>query len=390
MTSDQTFRARVVPRIADIDGALWNACALSGEPAANPFVDHRFLTALEESGSVAGETGWAPAHLALERADGTPAGFAPCYLKSHSQGEYVFDHAFADAYERAGGDYYPKLQVAVPFTPVTGPRLLVAPGQDAAPARKALAAALRGFMSQTDASSVHVTFATEDEREALVGEGFLARDDQQFHWSNEGYGSYDDFLGELASRKRKQLKRERREALGDDISVRHVTGADLTEAQWDAFYAFYMDTGARKWGRPYLNRRFFSLVGEAMPEKILLVFAERDGRPIAGALNFIGEDAIYGRYWGAVEDRPFLHFEICYHQAIEAAIERGLARVEAGAQGQHKLARGYRPVTTRSAHLFADPGLHTAVADYLVRERRQIAAMHDVLDESAPFRRGPA
>ena len=386
--ADQGLRARVVERIAEIDGARWNAAAFNGDAPYNPFVDHRFLTALEESGSVGPGTGWSPVHLVLEDAAGEALGYAPCYLKSHSRGEYVFDQGFADAYERAGGSYYPKLQVSAPFTPATGPRLLTAPGVDPASAEAGLVAGLRGLMRHVSASSVHVTFATERQRDVLVREGFLPRDDQQFHWRNDGYGSYDDFLGELASRKRKQLKRERREALADGITIRHVTGADLREADWDAFFAFYIDTGDRKWGRPYLNRRFFSLVGEAMPETILLVLAERGGRPIAGALNFIGGDALFGRYWGAIEDHPFLHFEVCYHQAIDAAIARGLSRVEAGAQGEHKLARGYRPVITRSAHLFADPGLTRAVADYLKRERAYVANAQSSLEDATPFRRG--
>ena len=390
MTDAPTFRARVAGGVDEIDAALWNAACVEGGAAYNPFVDHRFLKALEVSGCACAETGWAPAHIVLETSDGAPAGFAPCYLKSHSQGEYVFDHGFADAYERAGGSYYPKLQVSVPFTPATGPRLLVAPGAEPGSARSGLVAALRGLMRQAEASSIHVTFAEEAERDGLLENGFLARNDQQFHWKNEGYGSYDDFLGELASRKRKQLKRERRDALGDGITIRHVTGADLCERDWDAFFGFYMDTASRKWGRPYLNRRFFSLVGEAMPEQVLLVLAEREGRPIAGALNFIGGDAIFGRYWGAVEEHPFLHFEVCYHQAIDAAIARGLARVEAGAQGEHKLARGYRPVVTRSAHCFADPGLTRAVADYLKRERRYVAAAQTDLDAATPFRKGEA
>ncbi|MDR4306434.1 N-acetyltransferase [Chelatococcus sambhunathii] len=384
------FRARAVERIADVEQAIWNACAASGGAPHNPFVDHRFLKALEESGSVGPRTGWTPAHIALETGAGAPAGFAPCYLKTHSQGEYVFDHGFADAYERAGGSYYPKLQAAVPFTPATGPRLLAAPDQRREQAQAGLAAAMLGLMRQTEASSVHVTFATEEERALLVERGFLARDDQQFHWRNDGYGSYDDFLADLASRKRKQLKRERRDAVTGGITIRRLAGRDVTEAHWDAFFDFYMDTGSRKWGRPYLNRRFFSLVGEAMPESILLVLAERDGRPIAGALNFIGGEAIYGRYWGAIEEHSFLHFEVCYHQAIEAAIERGLGRVEAGAQGEHKLARGYRPVTTRSAHAFADPGLARAVADYLARERRYVAAAQAELEAATPFRRAEA
>lgn len=389
-TSDTTDRsrvqARIVDRIADIDADDWNAAAAAHGPY-NPFVDHRFLKALEESGSVGPATGWGPAHVVLERGDGLPLGFAPCYLKSHSRGEYVFDQGFAEAYERAGGRYYPKLQVSAPFTPATGPRLLAAPGEDRHGVESGLVAALRGLMRQTKTSSVHVTFATEEQRDLLVREGFLPRDDQQFHWRNDGYGAYDDFLAGLASRKRKQLKRERREALADGVTIRHVTGADLREADWDAFFEFYMDTGARKWGQPYLTRSFFSLIGQTMPETVLLVLAERCGRPIAGALNFIGGDALYGRYWGAVEDRPFLHFEVCYHQAIDAAIDRGLARVEAGAQGEHKLARGYRPVVTRSAHLFADPGLERAVADYLRRERAYMAEVQQELEAATPFRR---
>lgn len=388
MATETPFRARIADRIEDLDADLWNAFALGGGAAYNPFVDHRFLLALERSGSVGPATGWNPLHIVLETSDGVIAGFAPCYAKSHSQGEYVFDHGFADAYERAGGSYYPKLQVAAPFTPATGPRLLTPDGPERATAQAALAAALRGLMRQSGASSIHVTFATEAERALLVENGFLAREDQQFHWRNEGYGTYDDFLANLASRKRKQLKRERREALADGISIRHLTGAELTEAHWDAFFAFYMDTGSRKWGRPYLNRRFFSLISEAMPEKILLIFAERHGQPIAGALNFIGDDAIYGRYWGCVEDHPFLHFEVCYHQAIDAAIARGLRRVEAGAQGEHKLARGYRPVVTRSAHAFADPGLQRAVADYLARERRYVASAQEEFEAASPFRHG--
>ncbi|HEY0292578.1 MAG TPA: GNAT family N-acetyltransferase [Hansschlegelia sp.] len=390
MHAQKSFTARVVERIGDIERDVWNACALSdgGLARYNPFIDWRFLNALEKSGSVSPRLGWGPRHIVLEDEDGTVAGVAPCYLKSHSQGEYVFDHGFAEAYERAGGDYYPKRQVVAPFTPATGPRLLAAPEQDRETAQGGLAAALLAVMRQTGVSSAHVTFATEAEQALLTRQGFLARTDRQFHWSNEGYGAYEDFLADLASRKRKQLKRERREAVADGVTIRHVTGSDLREADWDAFFEFYMDTGSRKWGRPYLNRRFFSLVGEAMPERILLVMADHGGRPIAGALNFIGGDALYGRYWGAIEERPFLHFEVCYHQAIDAAIARGLARVEAGAQGEHKLARGYRPVTTYSAHAFADPALNRAVADYLKRERAYVALANDDLEALTPFRRG--
>lgn len=386
MEQQRTFQARLAESVAEIGREAWDACALSVGTAYNPFVDWRFLDALERSGSVGGRSGWSPAHVVLEDSAGAIAGVAPTYVKRHSQGEFVFDHAFADAYQRAGGEYYPKLQVAAPFTPATGPRLLAAAAYGK-PAKAALASALLAVMARLEVSSVHVTFCTEEEQALLAERGFLPRVDRQFHWTNEGYATYDDFLGALASRKRKQLKRERREA-AEGVVIRRLTGADLTEAHWDAFFAFYMDTGERKWGRPYLNRRFFSMVGEAMPEKILLVLAEIAGRPIAGALNFIGGDALYGRYWGAVEERPFLHFELCYHQAIDAAIELGLGRVEAGAQGEHKLARGYRPVTTYSAHAFADPGLQDAVGDYLARERRMVAAGDEILDAATPFRRG--
>lgn len=383
----------------------WNACATppperqaaNGSPPAhdssesfNPFTSHAFLSALEESGCVSGRTGWAPAHLLVEDGDERLVAAAPCYLKSHSLGEYVFDHAWADAYARAGGRYYPKLQVSIPFTPVTGPRLLVAPGASAASARAALVEGLRALRAETHASSIHLTFLPEEDGRRLASDGFLLRTGQQFHWFNEGFASFDDFLGALASRKRKTIKRERRDALADGITVEWLTGSAITEAHWDAFFAFYMDTGSRKWGRPYLNRMFFSLVGERLAERILLVMAKRDGRYIAGAINFIGNTALYGRNWGCIEDHPFLHFELCYYQAIDFAIGRGLRRVEAGAQGEHKLARGYRPVTTYSAHEFADPALRRAVAAYLEHERLYTAAEIADLESTTPFRRGEA
>ncbi|WP_051094384.1 GNAT family N-acetyltransferase [Kaistia granuli] len=357
----------------------------SQRPAYNPFISYDFLKALEESGSATARTGWQARHLVLEGADGRPLGIVPCYQKPHSMGEYVFDQGWADAYERAGGRYYPKLQVSVPFTPATGPRLLVR--ADAPPGtRDLLAAGLIELARQLAISSIHATFLDPVDADILGDSGFLARTDQQFHFLNEGYGSFDDFLNALASRKRKAIRRERREALAGGITVEHLTGADITEADWDAFFGFYMDTGARKWGRPYLNRRFFSLLGERMADRILLVFAKRDGMPIAGALNLIGSDALYGRYWGASEDVPFLHFELCYHQAVDWAIAHRLPRVEAGAQGDHKLARGYRPIVTRSAHWIADRGLKRAVADYLARERAAVAADHEFLDEHTPFK----
>ncbi|KAB1077736.1 GNAT family N-acetyltransferase [Methylobacterium soli] len=386
------LRVRAVTDLTQIGAAAWDACATSpetlgaGDETHNPFVSHAFLSALEESGCVSRRTGWLPLHVAVERGEQL-IGVAPCYLKTHSQGEYVFDHGWADAYERAGGSYYPKLQVSVPFTPVTGPRLLIAPGEDPDAAVAGIVAGLRALRAETEASSIHVTFMREREWAQAGALGFLQRTDQQFHWENDGYASFEDFLGALASRKRKAIRRERRDALADGITIETLTGPDLTEAHWDAFYAFYTDTGARKWGRPYLNRRFFSLLSERMARRVLLVMASRAGRPIAGAFNLIGDAALYGRNWGCIEDHPFLHFEVCYYQAIDFAIRRGLRRVEAGAQGEHKLARGYRPVLMHSAHDIADPDLRRAVADYLKRERAHVQDAASVLDTLTPFRR---
>jgi predicted N-acyltransferase len=385
--SDSELRVRVLPAIAEADAATWDACANPADRPYNPFVSHAFLAALEASGSATARTGWQPQHLLAETPEGEVLGAAPCYLKSHSRGEYVFDWGWADAYERAGGDYYPKLQVSVPFTPAAGPRLMVRPDADVQTVRGGLAAALVELCRMRQASSAHVTFLPEDEWELLGSRGFLQRTHQQFHWENAGYATFDDFLEALASRKRKAIRRERREALENGITIEWLTGAALTEDAWDAFFHFYIDTGSRKWGRPYLTRPFFSLVGQAMRERILLVMAKRDGRAIAGALNFIGADTLFGRHWGAIEHHPFLHFEVCYYQAIEFAIAHKLARVEAGAQGEHKLARGYLPVTTRSAHYIADPALRRAVADFVRRERAQVAAANAELCDYAPFRK---
>jgi predicted N-acyltransferase len=353
----------------------------------NPFVSHEFLSSIERSSSVGPRTGWQPHHLIVETGGGELLGAAPCYLKGHSRGEYVFDAGWAEAFERAGGDYYPKLQVSVPFTPVTGPRLLVKPGPLASAAREAMVQGLIGVTKGNGLSSAHVTFLPEQDWQALGEHGFLLRTDQQFHWRNKGYATFDDFLADLSSRKRKAIRRERKDALAAGIEVHWLTGKDLTESVWDAFFAFYMETGSRKWGRPYLTREFFSIVGQAMGERILLVMAKRNGRWIAGAINFIGADAIYGRNWGAIEHHPFLHFELCYYQAIDYAIRHRLARVEAGAQGEHKLARGYMPVTTYSAHFIANPGLRRAIDDYLKRERRYVAAASEELAAAAPFRK---
>ena len=310
----------------------------------------------------------------------------PCYLKSHSQGEYVFDHGWADAYMRAGGSYYPKLQASVPFTPVTGKRLLVRAGANQAEREAILLQAGTTLAAELGVSSLHVTFLTRDEWTLAGEQGFLKRTDQQFHWQNEGYRSFEDFLGSLNARKRKAIRKERRAALGDGIEIEWVTGSDLTEAHWDTFFAFYMDTGARKWGTPYLTRDCFSLLSVAMADQILLVLAKQSGRYIAGALNFIGADTLYGRYWGGIEERPYLHFEVCYYQAIDFAIAHGLTRVEAGAQGAHKLARGYLPSETYSAHYIADPDLRRAVADYLKRERAAVAREITLLTEESPYR----
>ena len=388
---DGGYVIRVVPSISGFSRDEWNQLSGTSHDSLstpyNPFISYDFLLSVEGSGCANRHTGWLGQHLRLEAPDGSLLGAAPCYLKNHSQGEYVFDHGWADAFERAGGDYYPKLQASVPFTPATGPRLLVACGKNPAPIRAALSEGLKGLNERLGTSSVHVTFAPEDDINALEHSGFLHRTDQQFHFFNEGYSSYDEFLSTLASRKRKALKRERRDALSSGIEIEWLTGRDLTEAVWDDFFAFYMDTGGRKWGRPYLNRKFFSLIGERMADDILLVVAKREGRRIAGAINFIGGDTLFGRNWGCIEDHPFLHFEVCYHQAIDFAIARGLRVVEAGAQGEHKLARGYRPVTTHSAHYFSHPGLRRAVADYLERKRREVEMVGEYLDERTPFRK---
>jgi hypothetical protein len=374
---------RVCGRIAEIGREAWDACAA---PSGNPFVLFDFLDACETSGCAVERTGWGPRHISVEDTHGRVAAVMPLYLKSHSQGEYVFDHSWAQAYERAGGQYYPKLQCSVPFTPATGPRLIVRPDVDRAAAERLLLGAALTLCDRADASSLHITFPTEGEWRSMGEHGLLQRQDQQYWWTNEGYGTFDDFLGALSSSRRKTIRRERRDARAE-VDIEVVTGSELTEAHWDAFFAFYMDTGSRKWGRPYLNRRFFSLVGERMADRIALVLASRAGKPVAGALNFIGNDTLYGRQWGALEPIPFLHFELCYYQAIEFAIARGLKRVEAGAQGEHKIARGYLPAPVYSAHWIADERLREPVARYLDHERQAVAAEMDHLAaEYSPFR----
>ncbi|HEY1736906.1 MAG TPA: GNAT family N-acetyltransferase [Methylovirgula sp.] len=388
-----SFNIRLVTSIDEIEPVQWDRCANPDSSASedtgerfNPFLAHAFLRALESSGCVGPKTGWTPTHLCVEDDKGRVFAVAPTYVKTHSMGEFVFDYGWAEAYERAGLSYYPKLQVAVPFTPVTGRRLLVS-SEGGEGAARALIAGLRSWRDKIDASSVHVTFPTKAEWEMLGANGFLKRTGQQFHFLNRGYENFDAFLGDLASRKRKTIKRERKDALAD-ITVEQLTGPAITEAHWDAFFSFYTDTGNRKWGRPYLTRAFFSAVGATMSEHILLVMAKRGKRYIAGALNFIGKDALYGRNWGCIEDHPFLHFEVCYYQAIDYAITHGLSRVEAGAQGEHKLARGYVAVPTYSAHDIADPRFAHAIDDFLARERVAVEGALEEYAEMAPFKKG--
>ncbi len=380
------LHARVASSIADIAPESWNAAANPETRAYNPFLSHAFLKALEDSGSVCAETGWLPQHLELRGAQDETLGCMPCYLKSHSMGEYVFDYGWADAFEQAGGAYYPKLQCSVPFTPATGRRLLVPEGPYQQQNEQFLLHAGLQLCERIKASSFHITFLTEAEWRYLGSLGMLRRTDQQFHWCNNDYATFDDFLNQLSSRKRKNIRKERGLALENDITIELLTGSDLQEHHWDAFYAFYSDTGERKWGTPYLNRGFFSLICEVMADQILLVMCKREGRYIAGALNFIGSETLYGRNWGCLEDHPCLHFETCYYQAIDFAISRGLKFVEAGAQGAHKLSRGYLPVTTYSAHFIANSSLRQAVGDYLEQERQFVEREQNILKAHSPFR----
>lgn len=374
---------KVATSMKEVDAAQWDACA----GTANPFVSHAFLSALEEGKAATAETGWLGQHLLLEGENGRLLGAVPLYLKNHSYGEYVFDWGWADAYQRAGGRYYPKLQCAVPFTPVTGPRLLVRPDADHEAVANALIAGLTEIARRHEASSLHVTFPTHDEWQRLGGLGFLQRVGRQYHWINEGYASFDDFLGQLVSRKRKSIRKERREVAETGIVLKALNGSEIEERHWDCFYRFYLNTVDKKWGSAYLTREFFHLLGERLGDKVVLIMAEADGRPVAGALNLIGDDALYGRNWGCTLDYRFLHFEACYYQAIDYAIAHGLGRVEAGAQGEHKVQRGYLPVETYSAHLIQDPGLEQAVEDFLERERQ--AVRHEIeamREEWTPFR----
>ncbi len=378
----EAIAVKVVGRIGEIDAADWDACA----GGTNPFVSHAFLHALEESGSVGAESGWLPQHLVIEDENGRACACAPMYVKGHSQGEYVFDHGWADAFERAGGAYYPKLQVSVPFTPVTGPRLLVRPGPRRAELRSGLLGGMIEATRKYGLSSLHVTFPTEEQARFLADAGLLLRQAYQFHWINDGYEDFDGFLARLVSRKRKSIRRERRAVAASGLTLRALAGDAIEPRHWDAFYRFYVDTYDRKWGYPYLTRDFFARLSETMAENVMLVMVEDDGAFVAGALNYIGADAVYGRNWGCVADYKFLHFEACYYQAIDFAIARGLGRVEAGTQGPHKIQRGYLPQPTWSAHWIPDDGFRAAVADFLVGERA--AARHEMaaLARHSPFR----
>lgn len=389
--SEETSRTlETIESLADLGADDWarlNGTTKNAGQSYNPFISYAFLSALEDSGSAEAETGWIGSHIIVRDDDGALEAAMPAYLKMHSYGEYVFDHAWADAYERAGGRYYPKLQSSIPFTPASAPKLLVANLQGSQQAQALLAHGTQAVVEKLQLSSAHITFVDEDEATLLESHDFLTRHDQQFHWINDGYESFDAFTQALASRKRKQIRKERREALANGIEIEWLSGSDLTEAHWDAFFVFYQDTGARKWGQPYLTRQFFSLIGERMADDIVLIMAKRAGKYIAGALNFKGSDALYGRNWGCTEHHPFLHFEVCYYQAIDYAIAHGLARVEAGAQGSHKLARGYVPAITTSMHYIPNPSFRRAVADYLVGEREQVMFDAEYLGQRTPFRK---
>ncbi|MFZ1742524.1 MAG: GNAT family N-acetyltransferase [Pontixanthobacter sp.] len=378
--SEAPIIAKVAGSVGALPRAQWDA--LAGDD--NPFISYDFLTALEDSDSIGPGTGWQSAPIIIEGEDGQLLAALPAYLKGHSQGEYVFDHAWADAYQRAGGEYYPKLQIAAPFTPATGPRLLLSDSKYAVP----LLAAAEQLCTGNGFSSAHATFIEPSQIGLFEQADWLTRSDTQFHWTNRNYRDFDDFLAALSSRKRKAIRKERA-AAQEGVEIVHLSGAEIQPAHWDAFWTFYQDTGARKWGSPYLTREAFTLLGERMGDRVLLMLAMEEGEPIAGALNFVGGSALYGRYWGCQSEKKFLHFELCYYQAIDAAIARGLSRVEAGAQGGHKLARGYEPVTTWSAHWIADPGFRAAVADFLAREREGVSADQVYLGERTPFKKGP-
>mgnify|MGYP006291696415 CR=1 FL=1 len=393
MPIGNTINCRPVSRIADIGENRWNRCALPpGKDVENapynPFLNYRFLHALEKSGSATSESGWTPHHMVAENRKGEILGVMPLYLKSHSRGEYVFDFAWADAYERAGGAYYPKFQSAVPFTPVAGRRILVSPIEHQQEIKHQLIQSAIDCLQPYGASSLHFTFIDRDDWEYLGKIGFLQRMDQQFHWRNEGYRSFDQFLERFSSKKRRNIKRERRLALKEGLQIEHLQGREIREEHWEVFYKFYQDTGKRKWGVPYLNKTFFLMIGEEMADDIVLILCRHNGRYVAGALNFLGSDTLYGRYWGCIEDHAYLHFEVCYYQALDFAINHRLNRVEAGAQGEHKLSRGYLPRYTYSAHWITHPGFRDAIDHYLKSETQLVHEDHLLLHRHSPFRRG--
>jgi uncharacterized protein len=379
------FEISIFESLSDIDKADWDRLANPAGVPFDPFISYDFLQALEESGSATTRTGWGGRHLQCKDGTGAVVGYAPVWLKTHSQGEYIFDHAFADAWHRAGGEWYPKLTSAVPFTPVPGRRLLTMPGEAGAPARAAMLSALEQIAGNGGLATAQINFPVAEDIAGLEKMGWLIREDRQFHFFNKGYTCFDDFLAELSSEKRKNLRKERAKAQ-DGLEILRLTGDQITNDHWDFFYKCYIDTGNRKWGTPYLNRRFYHLLAERMSDKLVLILARDGEKYIAAALNFIGTDALYGRWWGRVEDRPFLHFELCYYQAIDEAIERGLSRVEAGAQGGHKLARGYVPVSIWQGNWIANAGLRSAIADFLVRERKAMAQDTFWLNERTPFK----
>ncbi len=378
-----TLTATIADSTSSIDATVWNGLVAATDPHANPFLDHAFFLALEQSGSASRRTGWTPRHVVL-RDGASIVGLMPLYEKPHSQGEYVFDYGWANAFEQAGGNYYPKLQGSVPFTPVTAPKLLTATNDPAY--RRALLTAAATYAEQRGISSVHATFVPEDEAALAADENWLHRTDTQYHWHNAGFASFDEYLETMSSRHRKVTRRERRDAV-DGLSIKWLTGSELTEGVWDAFFDFYQDTGGRKWGHPYLNRKFFSLLSSAMADRIVLMFAYDGTRPIAGTFSMLGGDTLYGRYWGATQEVPFLHFELCYYQAIDFAIERKLIKVEAGAQGEHKLARGYAPTTTHSVHWIGHPGLRDAIDRFLRQERVAVEREQENLGQYTPFKK---
>ena len=387
---DETvFKARIISGLSEVSPEAWNRLANPPALPFDPFLTWEFLEALEASGAARPETGWSPCHVLVEGPGEEIVAAMPLYAKTNSQGEFVFDHSWADAYERAGGAYFPKLLSAVPFTPVTGRRFLVPPGPDQERLQNALLSAAIQIAVQNDFSSLHINFVEPDFASQMAETGLLIRTDQQFHWSNNGYDNFDGFLAALSSAKRKNLRKERAKAQAG-LTFKHLTGDAITEEDWDAFFEFYMDTGSRKWGYPYLNRDTFTILGERLADQILLIMAYEDETPIAGALNLIGSDTLYGRYWGCTDPRPFLHFETCYYQAIDYAIKHGLSSVEAGAQGGHKLARGYSPVTTYSAHWIAHKGLREAIDHYLERERQAVEHEAAYLEKRTPFKKDPS